>query len=159
MDLEAKKTILRKIPHGLFIVGVAHNGQANAFTGTWVTQASFTPPRVAMGVRKNSGSFEMLAQSRVFTLNVLGKNQKHLAEHFVKPAKVVGDKLKDIPHRPGKTGAPLLDDAIGYVECQVREIVNADGDHAIVIGEVIEAGVRRDEPALTLADTGWHYGG
>ena len=41
----------------------------------------------------------------------------------------------------------------------MREIANAHGDHAIVIGEVVEAGVNRDEPALTLMDTGWHYGG
>jgi len=160
MDLEAKKMALRKIPHGVFVVGTHQNGQLNAFTATWLSQASFTPPLVAVGIRKDSHSLAMIQASRVFSVNILGKQQKSIAEHFVKPATVVGEKLRDVPHRPGKTGAPILQEAIAYVECEVREIANSLGDHAVVIGEVVEAGVRsKEELALTLADTGWHYGG
>ena len=159
MNLEAKKIALRKIPHGVYVIGVKQGNQLNAFTGTWLTQVSFTPPLVAIGVKKDNLSFRMIEQDRVFTVNILGKDHKPLAEHFVKPASVVGEKLKEVPHRTGVTGAPILNDAIAYVECQVREIANALGDHAVVIGEVVEAGVRTDGPALTLMDTGWHYGG
>jgi len=159
MDLNAKKIALRKIPHGVYIVGVAQDAQLNAFTATWFTQVSFTPPLVALGIKKDSHSFDMIKSGRVFSVNLLGKDQKAVAEHFVKPATVVGEKLKDVPHHIGKTGAPVLDEAIAYVECEVREIANERGDHALVIGEVVEAGVHRDEPALTLMDTGWHYGG
>jgi len=159
MDLQAKKIVLRKIPHGVYVVGLKHEAQLNAFTATWLTQVSFTPPLVAMGVRKDSHSLEMIKQGRVFSVNLLGKDQKAIAEHFVKPATVVGEKLKDVRYHTGKTGAPVLDEAIAYVECEVREIANEHGDHAIIIGEVIEAGVLQDVPALTLMDTGWHYGG
>ncbi|MBI4597843.1 MAG: flavin reductase [Candidatus Omnitrophica bacterium] len=159
MDLQAKKIALRKIPHGVYIVGVKNGSHVNAFTGTWFTQVSFTPPLVALGIKKDSHSFEMIRQGRVFSVNLLGKDQKSVAEHFVKPATVVGEKLNDVKHRFGKTGAPILDEAIAYVECEVREIANEAGDHAVVIGEVVEAGVAKDEPALTLMDTGWHYGG
>ena len=159
MDLQAKKIALRKIPHGVYIVGVKQGAQLNAFTATWLTQVSFTPPLVALGIKKDSHSLEMIKQDRVFSVNLLGKNQKAVAEHFVKPAAVVGEKLNEVRHRAGKTGAPILEEAIAYVECEVREIANEHGDHAIVIGEVVEAGVPKDEPALTLMDTGWHYGG
>ena len=159
MDLQAKKTALRKIPHGVYIVGVKQDAQLNAFTATWLTQVSFTPPLVALGIKKDSHSFEMIRQGQVFSINLLGKDQKSIAEHFVKPATVVGEKLKDVRYTTGKTGAPILEDAIASFECEVREIANERGDHAIVIGEVVEAAVRRDEPALTLMDTGWHYGG
>mgnify|MGYP001579325239 CR=1 FL=1 len=159
MDLQAKRTALRKIPHGVYVVGVKHDSQLNAFTATWLTQVSFTPPLVAVGIRKDAHSFEMIKRDRVFTVNLLGKDQKSMAEHFVKPASVVGEKLQTVRHRPGKTGAPVLEEAIAYFECEVREIANDLGDHAVVIGEVVEAGVRTDEPALTLMDTGWHYGG
>jgi flavin reductase (DIM6/NTAB) family NADH-FMN oxidoreductase RutF len=158
MDLQAKKVALRKIPHGVYIVGVKRDAQVNAFTGTWLTQVSFTPPLVAIGVRKDSHSFEMMTHGKVFSVNLLGKDQKSVAEHFVK-ASEPGEKLKGVRYRAGMTGAPILEDAIAYVECEVREIANQLGDHAIVIGEVVEAGVHKDEPALTLLDTGWHYGG
>lgn len=131
----------------------------NAFTGTWFTQVSFTPPLVALGVKKASHSFEMIRHSRVFSVNLLGKQQKAVAEHFVKPAASAGEKLRDVRYRLGKTGTPILEEAIAYVECEVREIANEQGDHAVVIAEVVEAGVQKDEPALTLMDTGWHYGG
>jgi len=160
MDLEAKKIALRKIPHGVFIVGTHQDGRLNAFTATWLNQVSFTPPLVAVGIRKDSHSFAMIQASRVFSINILGKQQKPVAEHFVKPATTPGEKLADVPHRPGRTGAPILEEAIAHVECEVREIANQAGDHAVVIGEVVEAGVRDKEAlALTLADTGWHYGG
>jgi flavin reductase (DIM6/NTAB) family NADH-FMN oxidoreductase RutF len=159
MDPQAKKTVLRKIPHGVYVVGVAQDGVLNAFTATWLTQVSFTPALVALCVRKDSHSFAMVQASRVFSVNLLGKQQKLLAEHFVKPAAAAGEKLKGVPHRPGKTGAPILEEAMAHFECEVREIANIHGDHALVIGEVIDAGVQRDEPALTLMDTGWHYGG
>ena len=160
MDLEAKKLALRKLPHGVYIIGVRDGEAVNAFTGTWLTQVSFTPPLVALGVRKGSHSFQMLQQGRVFTVNILGKSQKSVAEHFVKHAATPGEKLAAITHHAGRTGAPILDEAVAYVECEVREIANEHGDHAVVIGEVVEAGVREKEaPALNLADTGWHYGG
>src|SRR3989338_3180412 len=159
MDSQAKKTALRKIPHGLYIVGVKLDSQLNAFTGSWLTQVSFTPPLIALGIRRDSHSFVMVEKTRVFSINFLGKDQKKLAEHFVKPATVIGEKLKDVPYRLGRTGTPILEDAIAYVECEVREIANAHGDPAVVIGEVVEAGVKKDEPALNLMDTGWHYGG
>ena len=159
MDAQAKRTALRKIPHGVYVVGVKDGAQLNAFTATWLTQVSFTPPLVALGIKRDSHSFGMIERSRAFSVNLLGKDQKPVAEHFVKPASVVGEKLSSVRHRAGVTGAPILEDAIAYVECEVREIANQLGDHAIVIGEVVEAGVRRDEPALTLMDTVWHYGG
>ena len=159
MDPQAKKIALRKIPHGLYIVGVKLDSQLNAFTGSWLTQVSFTPPLVALGVRRDSHSFVMVEKTRVFSINFLGKEQKQLAEHFVKPATIIGEKLKDVPYRTGRTGTPILEDAIAYLECEVRAIANAHGDHAVVIGEVVEAGVKKDEPALNLMDTGWHYGG
>lgn len=159
MDPAAKKSVLRKIPHGVYVVGVRQDAKLNAFTATWLTQVSFSPPLVALGLRKDSHSFEMVRQGRVFSVNLLGKDQKAIAEHFVKPASVVGEKLKEVAYQLGKTGAPILEEAIAYFECEVREIANDQGDHAVVIGEVVEAKVHRDEPALTLMDTGWHYGG
>jgi len=160
VDPQVKKTVLRKMPHGIYIVGVKHQQHVNAFTATWMTQCSFTPPLVAVGVKKGTLSHDMVQQGRVFSVNMVGKEQKALAEHFVKPAQGQADvKLAGIPYTLGKTGAPILKEAIAFFECEVREITNHSGDHAVVIGEVVEAGVRQDVEALTLRDTGWHYGG
>ena len=158
MDPEARKKALRSIVHGVYVIGVRDGEKLNAFTATWITQVSFVPPLVAVGVRKDSVSYAMIEKSRLFAVNFLGAGQKELAQHFLKPAHLGGDKLAGIPHRKGVTGAPLLGDAPAFVECRVREI-HAAGDHSIVVGEVVEAGVQREAEPLTLKETGWHYGG
>ena len=48
LDADAKKVLLRKIPHGLFICGVRNGDEVNGFTASWVTQGSFEPPLVVM---------------------------------------------------------------------------------------------------------------
>lgn len=158
MDAEAKKKALRSIVHGVYVIGAKDGDKLNAFTATWITQISFAPPLVAVAVRKDSISYAMIENSKVFTINFLASGQKELAQHFLKPAHLGGDKLSGIRHSAGATGAPLLEDAPAYVECRVREIHPA-GDHSIVVGEVVEAGVRRETEPLTLKETGWHYGG
>jgi len=50
MDPNAKKTALRMIPYGLFVLTAAKGDRVSAGTVNWVTQASFAPPLVAVGV-------------------------------------------------------------------------------------------------------------
>ena len=158
MDPEIKKKVLRKIVHGVYVVGMQQGGRLNAFTATWVTQVSFQPPLLAVGISKDSLSYRMIQESRAFVLNFLKSGQKPLAQRFLKPAHLGGDKLEGVRHRLGKVGAPILEEAAAFVECRVRDI-HPGGDHAVVIAEVVEAGLREDAEPLTLKETGWHYGG
>lgn len=158
MDPEIRKKALRKIVHGVYVIGVQEASHLNAFTATWITQISFQPPLVVAGIRKDSVSYRMVESSKVFVVNFLGTGQKELAQHFLKPAHLGGDKLLGIRYRLGKVGAPILEEAMAFIECEVRGI-HTGGDHAIVVGEVVEAGVHRDAEPLALKETGWQYGG
>ena len=63
LDLEAKKVLLRKIPHGIFICGVREGEEINGFTASWVTQGSFTPPLVVMAVRSEGSSHGIIKRT------------------------------------------------------------------------------------------------
>ncbi|MEY2983673.1 MAG: hypothetical protein RLZZ568_290, partial [Cyanobacteriota bacterium] len=76
LDEQAKKTLLRKIPHGLFICGVKSGDESNGFTASWVMQASFQPPLVINCVRSDSGSHAMIKDSGQFALSFLAADQK-----------------------------------------------------------------------------------
>ena len=115
LDAAAKKTLLRKIPHGVFICGVAEGDEVNGFTASWVTQGSFEPPLVVMAVRADSTSNGMIQRSGRFCLNVLAADQKDLAAVFFKPQKVVGGRFDAAPFSLGPLGLPMLDDALGAV--------------------------------------------
>lgn len=158
LDAEAKKILLRKIPHGLFICGVAEGEVVNGFTASWVTQGSFDPPLVVMAVRADSTSNGLIQRSGRFSLNVLAADQKDLAAVFFKPQQGIGGRFDAAPFQLGPLGLPLLDDALGGVECLLVGQVAA-GDHTVFVGEVKSARLHRDGAALELAATGWQYGG
>ena len=158
LDVAAKRTLLRKIPHGVFICGVADGGEINGFPASWVTQGSFESPLVVMAVRADSTSNGMIQRSGRFSLNVLSADQKDLAAVFFKPQKGVGGRFDAAPFQDGPLGLPILDDALGAVECEVVGQV-AHGDHTVFVGEVKTALLHRDGDALELAGTGWQYGG
>jgi len=161
LDLDAKKTLLRKIPHALYVCGVrnASGEELNGFTASWVMQASFEPPLLVNCVRSDSGSHAMIKDSGVFTLSFLEAGQKDMAAKFFKPQRLVADKFEEVESYLGEaTGCPIVKDSLGYVECKVVGTVE-HGDHTVFVGEVIGAGLHRDGEILDLASTGWSYGG
>ncbi len=158
IDLEAKKVLLRKIPHGLFICGVRDGEIVNGFTASWVTQGSFEPPLVVMAVRSEGSSHEIISRTKLFSLNVLRADQKELAAIFFKPQSALGGRFEAAPFSFGELGLPLIDDSIGGIECEVVGKVE-NGDHTIFVGEVKTAKLINDTDALNLSSTGWSYGG
>jgi flavin reductase (DIM6/NTAB) family NADH-FMN oxidoreductase RutF len=167
MDPQTKKTALRMIPYGLYVLtSRSGDDRIAAATVNWVTQASFQPPLVAVGVKVDSNPHEIIKQSRVFALNVLGKGQQALAFAFFKPAERVGNLIGGEPFSPGQSGAPILTNAAAFIDCSLVDTVER-GDHSVFIGEVIDAGVfrpipgRADQETLLLGDLGGtvFYGG
>ncbi|MGD1897008.1 MAG: flavin reductase family protein [Phormidesmis sp.] len=155
----AKKTMLRHIPHGLYICGTKDGDDVNGFTASWVMQGSFEPPLVITCVKADSTSHAMIKAGEVFSLSVLEAGQKSVAQNFFKPVSRVGNKFEDIEFYPGEeTGCPIIKDSLGYVECRVVGSVEK-GDHTVFVGEVVGAGEHREGKPLLLADTGWNYGG
>jgi len=167
MDADAKKTTLRMIPYGLYLLTAeSASGDVAGACVNWVTQASFVPPLIAVGVKADSGAHRLIAQTKQFALNVLGKGQHDQAFAFFKPVEKKGMTIGGEVYRRGTTGSPIIESARAYLECSVVEWVER-GDHAIVIGEVVEAGVsgeiegRPDDATLWLKELGdkVFYGG
>jgi len=167
MNGDAKKSVLRMIPYGIYVL-TADDGKGNiaAATVNWVTQTAFAPPLLVVGVKADSGAYAAIKAGRHFALNMLGKDQKALAFTFFRPADVADGKISGQAYRRGETGAPVLIDALGAVECRVTHIVE-QGDHHIVVGEVVQAILERpiagrpDAAILEMKDLGdtVFYGG
>lgn len=167
MNTDAKKTVLRMIPYGIYVLTADDaKGNVAAATVNWVTQSAFAPPLVVVGVKADSGTYKTVKAAQAFALNMLGKEQKNLAFTFFRPADVSEGKLSGQSFRKGETGAPILVEAPGAVECRVIAVVE-QGDHHIVVGEVVEAHLNRpfsgrpDVAILEMKDLGENvfYGG
>ena len=158
MDEAAKKTVLRMIPYGLYLLGAKDGGRMTMATVNWVTQTSFAPPLVVMGVKNDSGAFAMLKASRVFSLSMLKSGQKDMAYAFFKHVDPEGSTIGGFAYSTAENGCPTLDDAAGYVAGKIVEIVE-QGDHSVFLGEVTEASLHGEAEILTLKEIGANYGG
>ncbi|WP_309243241.1 MULTISPECIES: flavin reductase family protein [unclassified Caballeronia] len=146
--------LFRRLTAGVYVIGVAHGGARNAFTASSVMQISFDPLLVALAINPAHASYPILDRGRAFSINVLRSDQQAIAEHFGTHSGRTIDKLSSTPWRIGRSGAPLLLDAVAYFDCQVLSEAEA-GDHRLVIGSVIDGGVLSPEAQpLLYAATG-----
>lgn len=160
MDLEIKKQTLRLLTYGMYILAAADGDEVAAGTVNWLSQASFEPPLIAVGVRKDSRTHALIERGGTFAVNVLRADQKDVAAAFFGPSRVEDGRINGYSFEPGpETGAPLLIDLPAWFEARVTDAVKR-GDHTVFVAEVINAGLR-DPGAkpLEMWDTGWFYGG
>ena len=158
MDEDAKKKALRMIPYGLFIPTSKNGDDVASGTVNWVTQSSFKPPLVAMGVKKDSKLYGQLMATKQFSLSFLESGQKDIAFAFFKPVSVDGNIISGQAFETAETGAPIISAAPAWVEGRVVGEVQV-GDHSCVVGEVTNSAVKREAKVLTLEEVGVKYGG
>ncbi len=158
MDPQEKRKALRLLTYGLYVATSRDDHGSAGGTINWLSQSSFTPPLIMAGIQHDSTLHQAIAQSRVFAVHILGQSQREMAMRFFKGAEENGNTLNGYRFEGGVTGAPVLVDPPAWLECRVVQEL-AGGDHTIFVGEVVAAGVRREEVPLTLRETGLAYGG
>lgn len=127
--------LFQRLTHGVYVVGVASGEHRNAFTAAWVMQVSFDPLLLILSINPQHSSYAILNKGKVFSINILKEEQLNLASHFGRPAST--EKLAHESWMSGRTGAPLLRDALAWIECEVLAQHPA-GDHILVLGRVID---------------------
>jgi flavin reductase (DIM6/NTAB) family NADH-FMN oxidoreductase RutF len=128
--------LFRRLTTGVYVVGVAHDGRANAFTAAWIMEVSFDPLLLALAINPEHASYPLLKAGGTFVVNVLHEGQAELARHFGTLSGRETDKLRGISARPAASGAPVLLEAAAYLECRVVGSMPA-GDHELVVARVI----------------------
>lgn len=159
MDARVRQKTLRLLSNGVYVLTARSGARFGAATVTWVSQVSFRPPQVMAAVRRESNVFRCLAESGCAVLHIVGDDQIELARRFFHPTDAAGGTLNGEPFAEGRTAAPVLRALPAHVECRVGRVVDAGGDHALVILEPLEAECREPVRPLTVAETPWHYGG
>ncbi len=128
---------------GRFATGVALvtsrlGEQLHGMTANSVTSVSLDPMLVLVCVDKSADTHEIIAQSGVFAVNILGQGQMAIAERFAKKVPGHEHTLADVPHFFAVTGSPIVDGCLAYLDCQTAARYEG-GDHTIFLGDVLEA--------------------
>jgi flavin reductase (DIM6/NTAB) family NADH-FMN oxidoreductase RutF len=137
-DLQERNLIpaaLRYLTHGVYVLGTRRGRQSNAMTASWAMQTSERPPCVAVAVRGDRYTHDIVLESETFALSVLRDDQVDVATHFADTSGEYHDKLQGIPYGLTPGGSPFLLDCLAYLDCKVIDRARA-GDHTVVVGEV-----------------------
>jgi flavin reductase (DIM6/NTAB) family NADH-FMN oxidoreductase RutF len=158
-----RRRVLWKMPSGLYVLGSTDKGERrNGMTLNWAIQVSFDPKLVAVAIELTAYTHELVSEGRAFALNLIDQEDRAIVRKFTKPVDVdLGARtLNGFPYHDGLSGAPILDQAVAYVDCEVRESVSMGG-HTLFVGEVVDAAFQKPEDTAVLAvhDTRMNYGG
>ncbi|MGZ4595540.1 MAG: flavin reductase family protein [Actinomycetes bacterium] len=135
---------------GITVVTTHLDGIDHAMTASAFTSVSLEPPLVLVCVDKEARFRDAVLESQVWGVSILSSAGRRAAEWFATKGRPLVGQLDRFPHRDGPvTGVPLLDDSLAWLECRSRAVYDG-GDHDIVLGEVVAAGLTdRDAAALT----------
>jgi flavin reductase (DIM6/NTAB) family NADH-FMN oxidoreductase RutF len=134
---------LRPIP---VAVTTAHGDRTNGLITLSGGPASVVPeaPRVMVGITKYNFSHDLILHGGVFTIHVLA-NAPELIDASLDIIRTLGgrtgrdgDKMSGLRTRPGATRAPILLDALAYVEARVTGVLDND-ENSVFVGDVVAA--------------------
>lgn len=148
MSFEAAefRRILGHLATGVAVVAALdpESGAGRGLTATAVASVSLDPPLVLACIERGADTHDCIEQAGAFAISILGADDEALARRFADyPA---DQKFVGAAYRQETTGAPVLDEALAWVDCRVWAIYDG-GDHTIFVGEVV-AGDAADGPPL-----------
>lgn len=139
------KDALRHFASGVTIVTLRSGEQVHGLTVSAFASVSAEPPLIAVMIDRGHQAHSLLADDgAVFAVNVLGLDQQELSDRFAWLKD--GDRFAKGRWRTAATGAPVLADALVWLDCTIHERVAA-GTHTVFIGRVRAAAVPRPEEA------------
>ena len=128
---------MREVPAPVSVVTVTAGGHSAGLTVDSFVSLSLEPPLVGVALGRNAALHELLREAGAFGLSILASGQEHLAQHFARGVPPIGLWI-GIETRDGELGAPLIEGALGWIECRLASEHPA-GDHTFFVGDVVSA--------------------
>jgi flavin reductase (DIM6/NTAB) family NADH-FMN oxidoreductase RutF len=119
-------------------------GEMRGITVSAFSSLSLEPPLVLVCIDKRASLHDEIREGGYFAVNFLAEDQESVSRRF---ASKDADRFNGIHWREGKSRAPLIEGALGFVECRVVNVYPG-GDHTIFVGQVEASGVGDGRPLL-----------
>jgi flavin reductase (DIM6/NTAB) family NADH-FMN oxidoreductase RutF len=158
-----RRRVLWTMPYGLYVLGSSDKGeQRNGMTINFVTQLSFDPKWIGVGVEQTALTHDLIEAGRCFSISLIDREDRAIVRKFTKPVEVdrAAQTLNGFPYIERVTGAPILAQSVAFLDCEVRDTMTV-GEHTLFAGEIVDAAFLKaeDTPVLRMEDTRMNYGG
>jgi 3-hydroxy-9,10-secoandrosta-1,3,5(10)-triene-9,17-dione monooxygenase reductase component len=141
-DARRFRDVLGRFASGVTVVTSMSGDTPVGMTCQSFCSVSLSPPLVLFCPAKTSRAWPLMRAAGHFCVNLLAADQSKVSDAFATRGE---DKYDGVGWSRSKTGAPLLDGVVGYVDCTVEQVHEA-GDHYVVIGRVQDLGFGEGGP-------------
>jgi flavin reductase (DIM6/NTAB) family NADH-FMN oxidoreductase RutF len=141
---EELRDVLRRMPTGVAVLTVDARGQRVGLTVATLVSLSREPPLVGVAISRQAAIHELVRQAGTCALSLLAADQQEVADHFARGVPPIA-MWHGVATVDGTNGAPLLEGALGWLECGVADELET-GTHTLFILQVLRA-----EPGIEAA--------
>jgi flavin reductase (DIM6/NTAB) family NADH-FMN oxidoreductase RutF len=143
-DSQLQRRIMGHFATGVTVVSTRRGEELCWMTANAVASLSLDPPLVLVAVDKRAQMHEHLLEARFFAVNILSEEQESISRRFA----MRGPKeWSDLKLTTAVTGAPIIEGAIGWLDCKLAEMLPG-GDHHIFTGEIVAGDASEGRPLL-----------
>ncbi|MBL1113075.1 flavin reductase family protein [Streptomyces sp. 110] len=138
--------VMSHLPTGVVAVTGVEPASAQPvglIVGTFAS-LSLEPPLVAFSIARTSGSWPKVRLGGRFSASVLAEGQDAVCRSLSRKS---GDKFADVPWHPSPDGAPRVNGAVAWIDCEPEQELDG-GDHLIVIARVLRMSTGPGEPLV-----------
>jgi 3-hydroxy-9,10-secoandrosta-1,3,5(10)-triene-9,17-dione monooxygenase reductase component len=150
-DAATYRTVLGHFATGVVIVTAIDGDEPVGMACNSFTSVSLDPPLVLFCAAKNSSTWPRIETSGKWAANILDEDGEEVCRLFAQKG---ADRFARIAYTPGRTGSPILEDALAFVDCETIDKHDA-GDHVIVVGRVVELGYQHEGKPLLFYRGGY----
>jgi 3-hydroxy-9,10-secoandrosta-1,3,5(10)-triene-9,17-dione monooxygenase reductase component len=145
------RSVLGHFATGVTIITAMDHDEPVGMAANSFTSLSLDPPLILFCVAHTSSTWPRIESAGMFAVNILGEEHEELSNLFAKKG---ADRVSATPWRVGVSGAPVLEEAIAYLDCQF-EAEYPGGDHKIVVGRVLDLDMREGARPLLFYQGGY----
>ncbi|MBX3011971.1 MAG: flavin reductase [Caldilineaceae bacterium] len=154
IDLQIFKNTLSHWASGVTVVTTKTGDELVGMTASSFSSVSVSPPQILVCIAQKLHTYQAISASGFFAVNILAVTQVEWGMRFAGMIPGVTDRFQGIPLQTAVTGAPILPDVQGWLDCRVAHAY-AGGDHTIFVGEVVAGAVNEAAMPLLYYHRNW----
>jgi flavin reductase (DIM6/NTAB) family NADH-FMN oxidoreductase RutF len=155
VDQKLLREVTGRFATGVAVVSTRHHGDIHGMTVNSFCSVSLSPPLVLFCGTATSRTAQLIAQSRIFAVNILAFEQRDLSSRFAGAEAEELDRFTAIPTTTAVTGAPVLTNCLAWLDCTL-DAVYPGGDHDIFVGRVQALSLQDLVPPLVFHASRYH---
>ncbi len=145
------RTVLGHFATGIAIITAVDEEEPVGMACNSFTSVSLDPALVLFCAATSSTTWPRIQRAGKWAANILDEEGEELSRVFAQQG---ADRFAHVSYGIGRSGSPVLDDALAFVDCETVAEHDA-GDHVIVVGRVLELGYAAEGKPLLFYRGGY----